>query len=69
MKKLLLLMIFVFGLHAESITKLKKACDLNDSRECWALGGLYHFGQGVKKDYTKARKYYSKGCDLKYDRS
>ena len=68
MKKFLLLMIFVFGLHAESITELKKACDLNDSQACITLGNLYTFSRWkkiqVKKDYVKAEKYYSKACDL-----
>lgn len=44
MKKLLLLTVIVFGLHAESVTALKKACKY--------LGDLYYTGNDVKKDYN-----------------
>lgn len=64
MKKLLLLMVLVFGLHAESVAKLKKSCDLNNGQECANLGMLYADGEGVKQNYTKARKYFKKACDL-----
>ena len=55
MKKLLLLVVLVFGLHAESVTKLKKACDQNDAVGCTNLGALYANGTGVKKIIRRQR--------------
>lgn len=59
-----------------SITQLKEACDLDDARSCTALGLIYRDGEdvimyrnaakGVKKDFSKAKKYFSKACDLNY---
>lgn len=65
MKHLFILAILVFGLHAEYVTKLKKACDLNDREACADLGYFYYIGKGVKKDYITAKKYYQKACKLK----
>ena len=48
----------------ESLRQLKKACDLNDGFVCSRLGFLYMNGEGVKKNYSKAKRYYSKACDL-----
>ncbi|WP_390121298.1 tetratricopeptide repeat protein, partial [Helicobacter pylori] len=42
----------------------EKACDLNISRGCGALGVLYYNGQGVEKNLTKAAQYISKACKL-----
>ncbi|GAA8534612.1 hypothetical protein oki114_02310 [Helicobacter pylori] len=42
----------------------EKACDLNDSGGCGALGVLYRYGRGVEKDSKKAAQLYSKACDL-----
>ena len=58
-----------------SKTQLKEACDLNDAKACTVLGVIYRDGedvkfmypiaaQGVKKDYSKAKKYFSKACGL-----
>lgn len=63
----------VGGNYSEA--ELKKACDLNDGRACTILGVIYKHGQGVKKlypmatqgvkkDYLKAKKYFSKACEL-----
>ncbi|MCH4598203.1 sel1 repeat family protein [Helicobacter pylori] len=42
----------------------EKACDLNNSGGCGALGMLYEYGQGVEKDSKKAAQFYSKACKL-----
>lgn len=60
MKKLLLLAIFVLGLHAESVTELTKACNLSDARACGKLGGMLLLSNKVKKDYVSSLKPYYK---------
>ena len=50
----------------------KKACERNDSKACYKLGGMYdYFGisyyKNIKRipiDYNKAAEYYEKACDL-----
>ncbi len=41
-----------------------KACDLNISDGCGALGGLYYNGDGVKQDSKKAAALFEKACKL-----
>jgi len=48
----------------ESLKQLKKACDLNDGFVCSRLGVLYMNGEGVKKNESKAKRYYRKACSL-----
>lgn len=43
----------------------EKACGLNASVGCDALGNLYYSGEGVEKDLIKAAYFYSKACELK----
>ncbi|GAA7252359.1 hypothetical protein HpCK38_00820 [Helicobacter pylori] len=43
----------------------EKACDLNISGGCGALGALYGDGEGVEKNLIKVTQFYSKACDLK----
>ena len=47
MKKLLLLTVILFGLDAESISELKKACDDGLTSECSRLGHIYYVGLDV----------------------
>ena len=48
----------------ESLRELKKSCHLDNGFVCSRLGVLYMNGEGVKRNYSKAKKYYSKACDL-----
>ncbi|MGL2738338.1 tetratricopeptide repeat protein [Helicobacter pylori] len=43
----------------------ERACDLNISGGCGALGDLYDDGKGVEKNLIKAAQFYSKACELK----
>ncbi|WRG41659.1 SEL1-like repeat protein [Helicobacter pylori] len=47
----------------------EKACALNNSVGCGALGMLYEFGQGVEKNLTKATYFYSKACKLGFQKT
>lgn len=55
--------------EAKNFTQAKKyfekACGLNMSVGCGALGNLYSSGKGVEKDSKKAAYFYSKACELK----
>ena len=42
----------------------KKACDSGEARGCLGLGFLYKKGQGVKQNFSTAKQYYGKACDL-----
>ena len=46
---------------------LKKACDLNLSSSCNSLGIMYSLGKEIPKDYSKAKYFYEKTCDLDID--
>lgn len=37
---------------------------LNESESCLILGSFYSLGQGVRQNYSTAKKYYGKACDL-----
>lgn len=47
-----------------SAEQLKKACELNKGLSCAKLGLLHADGIGVKKDFSKAHKYFKKACNL-----
>ena len=42
----------------------KKACDSGEARGCSNLGFLYQDGQGVRQNFSTAKQYYGKACDL-----
>jgi len=68
MKKVLfMLAIFIAGADAsgynvKDITK----CSKGDSFACNSIGLLYESGKEVKKNLSKAKKYYEKSCQLEY---
>ncbi|EAI6901628.1 sel1 repeat family protein [Campylobacter coli] len=46
---------------------LKLLCDkYKDSASCWAVGGLYENGKGVRINFKQAKKYYGLACDGGY---
>ncbi len=52
-------------LSAETIAKLYSSCQSNDATSCSKLGIAYRTGEGVKKDFTKAKSLLEKACELK----
>ena len=50
-------------LEALSFEYYAKGCNLKNGGACSSLGGIYHRGEGVAQDITKALEYYTKGCD------
>ena len=48
----------------KAIEFAQKGCDLKDGKSCFNLGAGYGEGNGIKKDFKEANKYYQKACDL-----
>lgn len=44
-----------------------KACDLNNSQACNSVGIMYQNGEGVKRNYDSAYRYYVKACDMGFE--
>lgn len=42
----------------------KKACDTNNGDTYNNLGALYYNGQGVRQNFSIAKQYFGKACDL-----
>ena len=72
MKKTILIALMLLGLGTSASADMdtpygdKKACDRGIAKECYNLGDMYDLGIDVKKDYTKAVKFYTKACDGGY---
>ncbi|GAA8858082.1 hypothetical protein HpRN195_01120 [Helicobacter pylori] len=43
---------------------LKKACELNDAKGCYALAAFYNEGKGVAKDEKQTTENLEKSCKL-----
>jgi hypothetical protein len=41
---------------------LQKACDGGDGESCFLLGSLYHAGNGVRQDYSRAFELFRRSC-------
>ncbi len=66
MRSILFIITFTltFGLQAETLQNMEKACSADKSESCKNLGLFYQIGQNVKKNYEKAKNYYVQACDL-----
>ena len=42
----------------------QKACDSGEAWGCAILGVFYQDGKGVKQNFSTAKQYYGKACDL-----
>ncbi|HIO96914.1 MAG TPA: sel1 repeat family protein, partial [Leucothrix sp.] len=60
--RLLSLVIINFSAFATNITVETKACNAGDAVSCTNLGNAYAKGQGIKKDFEKAKTLYIKAC-------
>ncbi|WP_458861494.1 hypothetical protein [Helicobacter pylori] len=43
---------------------MKKACELNDAKGCYALAAFYNGGKGVAKDEKQTTENLEKSCKL-----
>ena len=46
----------------KTITSFQKACDLQNSSGCFALGAIYEIGKGVPSNLSQAAHYYDLSC-------
>lgn len=69
MKKIMVLLVLVFGVYAnafaDKITDSKENCEGGNSKTCFNLGWMYNQGKGVKQGNSEAVEFYKKACDLK----
>lgn len=54
---------------SKSISLQEKACHGNYAQSCATLGLLYRNGSIIPRDYTNAKKYFQKACDLGHQES
>ena len=52
------------GDYQKAVQLLQKACDSREAVGCFGLGLLYQNGQGVRQNFSTAKQYYGKACDL-----
>lgn len=58
-------MLYPYDKNPSDLNQLKKACSVNDSAACIKVGIKYYNGyDDIKQDYSEARKYFKKACDL-----
>ena len=54
--------------YSKALPYCQEACNMNgpvnDGLGCGILGSLYYNGRGVKQDYSQAKTYYEKACNL-----
>ncbi|WP_392565034.1 tetratricopeptide repeat protein [Orbus wheelerorum] len=53
--------------YTQAVKYYKLAAKQDDADAQFALGLLYKNGNGVKKNYNKAKKLYAKACDNKLE--
>ena len=70
MKNFLLTLLFLpfctvlFAQQPQLIDELSELCDDGKVEVCTRLGQLYYHGTEVKRDFSKAKKFFQKACDL-----
>ena len=52
------------GDYQKAAQLCQKACDGGEAGGCAILGVSYQNGQGVKQNFSTAKQYYGKACDL-----
>lgn len=52
------------GDYGNAFKYYKLACDGEHAVGCGLLGTLYKFGKGVRQNYSVAKEYFGKACDL-----
>ena len=52
------------GDYQKAVELFKKDCDSGNAKGCYNLGVSYNNGRGVKQDFSIAKQYYGKACDL-----
>ena len=55
-----------FALEKKAFNLFKKLCDSDDSEGCFQVATSYYIGaqEAIKINWSKAKKYYKKSCDL-----
>lgn len=48
--------------YSEELYDLRQAVSFGDAQAMYILGQMYEYGEGVKKDYAKAKSYYGKAA-------
>ena len=51
----------------EAVRYAERGCELGSAAGCRLAGGLHASGQGTKRDYEKARGYYTRACKARND--
>lgn len=53
-----------FGDFQKAAQLFQKACDGRYAKGCGSLGFLYEYGKGIRQNFSTAKEYYGKACDL-----
>ena len=54
----------LYALDFARESDLQNECDHNNPTACLQLGSMYHIGDGVKQNFSKAKELYAKACSL-----
>ena len=54
----------VYALDTVRESTYQNACDNEDSLACLELGIMYHLGDGVNQNFSRAKEFYLKACKL-----
>lgn len=51
------------GEYLQALQYFEKSCKSKNVQACFNLGVMYEYGEGVKKDRSKAIVFYTQACD------